>query len=319
MRVFIAGGAGLIGSSLASGLSDTGFSVSIGVRRHVAPEAYGPPFTVISLADSNIEILASVLQNYDVVINCVGVSNSACETDLSMAFHSNAIFSSKLAEAAVASRSVSQIIYLSTVSVYGPQPPGSAISEFSPPQASHPYGVSHIAGERLQQWQTRGTRVIETVLRVSNVVGAPGPSFKGETTTFPYSATKSAVIDSLIELRSDGLAKRDWISLSDIVTVVRNIITSPRIVDRRIINVCSGEVLGSAELAQTIATEVSKQTGRSVPLALGTEVDETARAWNFANQAAQKALGRPFENIETAVRELVKYALAKSGPEGSAF
>jgi nucleoside-diphosphate-sugar epimerase len=144
MKIFIAGGAGYIGSVLVPLLLEHGYEVEVGdslwFGRHLPPE-------VMVHERDLFDCTAEEFARYDQVIFLAGLSNDPmAEFSPSLNFIHNAALPSYLAYIAKQA-GVRRFIYASSCSVYG-YTVNELYDESSPVTCGYPYGISKLQGER---------------------------------------------------------------------------------------------------------------------------------------------------------------------------
>ena len=98
MKILITGSTGLLGSRIASFLSDIGHTIILGSRDPtLTTKLFG--CNIVKLDFSNVHLLASICQSIDVVIHCSGMNASDSISDPYDAFTSNSLYAANLAQA----------------------------------------------------------------------------------------------------------------------------------------------------------------------------------------------------------------------------
>lgn len=135
------------------------------------------------------------------------------------------------------------VVQVSSFSVYGGQP--VPFHEGTEPRPREVYGASKLAQELC--WSDYGGPL--TVLRLSSVYGAAMRLDEAETTVIAKIA-KAARDGEVFDVYEDGLQDRDFVHVGDVAACVSAALQS-RPVERRLVNVCSGErtsILEACEL-----------------------------------------------------------------------
>ena len=178
MKILVTGAAGFIGSQLAERLVSAGhevigvdnmlnnYSVRIKESNFDSVIQAGCDFVVCDLAQDSLE---SVLVDVDVVYHCAAQPGLSDLVDLSDFVTNNVIATDKLLRAMIDCRGLSSnLIYISTSSVYGSKAVGAESSETKPTSY---YGVTKLAAEHLVMAATRQERIKACALRLFSVYG----------------------------------------------------------------------------------------------------------------------------------------------------
>ncbi|MBI2144014.1 NAD(P)-dependent oxidoreductase [Candidatus Woesearchaeota archaeon] len=139
---------------------------------------------------------------------------------------------------------VSQLIYFSTVDVYGLIPEGMVISESLQPNPDDYYALSKLAGEFILKRALSGSQAAFLSLRLSGVYG-PGDGGK---------STVGALLSSLartgkIKVFGDGRDTRDFVFVDDACKLVEDAI---RHKTSGVVNVATGKSRSIAEIANLV-------------------------------------------------------------------
>lgn len=227
MHVFVAGGAGYIGSCTTEYLLDHGHEVTVfdallnGHRAAVDPRAH--------FIQGNLSDLAS-LQGAMASAKPDGVIHFAAfiEVGESMKdpikyFRNNVANAINLCQAA-SDNGVRKVVFSSTAAVYG-MPEHFPISEEEPKAPINPYGESKLMFEKVLSWQHRLCGLQYTALRYFNAAGATrlhGEDHHPETHLIPLimqaatGARKSISIFGEDYDTPDGTCIRDYIHVLDL-------------------------------------------------------------------------------------------------------
>ena len=215
MRVFVAGGAGFIGSSLTKVLLEAQHEVTVLDNlskgfRGLVPE--GARFIEGDLRDE--EQLRGWLRGHDAVINMaafIEVGRSVLEPVL---FAENNIVNSVRLLEAMHKSDVSKIVFSSSATVYG-TPKRLPISEEDPlGTQSNPYGASKVSTEAFVATYNSLYGMDAIILRYFNPYG-PNELHEPETHAIP-NFVKSVLAKKAIPLYWNGEQIRDFIYVDDL-------------------------------------------------------------------------------------------------------
>lgn len=222
MRFLITGGRGFIGGRLAVHLSKAGHSVVIGSRsKHDAPE-WLPKAESLQMDWGSLAALRDACTNVDVVIHAAGMNSMDCQRDPLAALEFNGTATARLARAA-SEMKVTTFIYLSTAHVYSSLLVGQ-FNENTTPNNSHPYGTSHLAGEKAILDSTLGSKMNRFVLRFSNVYGAPTYVDSNSWVLLVNDLCLQAVTLNKIAIESNGSIQRNFLTMTDACSVIESLV-----------------------------------------------------------------------------------------------
>ncbi len=225
-RVLITGGFGYLGGRIARELINRGdYIVRLGTRKQSAPPPWLPEAEVATMDVADEASLRDALQDVQRVVHLAAMNEHECVRDPVEATRVNTIGTQKLLDTAI-NASVGRFIYFSTAHVYGALQ--GIISESTVPRPTHPYAVTHRAAEDFVL-AAHDKRLIDgVVLRLSNGFGAPTHADIERWTLLVNDLARQAVCTKQMALKSYGLQKRDFITLSDVGRAVHHVLTLTR-------------------------------------------------------------------------------------------
>lgn len=302
MKIFVAGGAGYIGSRLAPDLLVHHYDVTVAdlmwFGNHL-PEG-------VNLIEKDIfDLTSKDLDGFDQVIFLGGVSNDPmAEFSPSTNFISNAAAPGYLAYIAKEA-CVRRYIYADSCSVYG-YTVDQLYSETDPVTCSYPYGISKLQGEfGAMQLQDDSFSVI--CLRQGTVSGySPRMRFDLIINTMYM----SAMTQKKITVNNPSIW-RPILAIEDaVMAYIRSIQADPNI--SGVFNVASGNFT-VGQVADRIWETLSQKFGLQIDMEI--KNIEDYRNYKVTTQKAQNILGTKFKgSIESVLSEL-----AQNFPEGFDF
>ncbi|PJZ61801.1 NAD-dependent epimerase/dehydratase family protein [Leptospira adleri] len=149
----------------------------------------------------------------DLIIHTAGMNAQDCSSDPAGAFAANAVNTGNLLKSATRKK-VGKFVYISTAHVYSNNLM-DLISESTPVTNTHPYASSHKAGEDLAMYYDSLNKLESVVFRLSNSYGPPVDENAHCWNLLIPDLCRQAVIDNKIVLRTNGLQRRNFISLKD--------------------------------------------------------------------------------------------------------
>ena len=174
MHIFVAGGAGYIGSCCCEYLLDQGHQVSVfdalltGYRQAVDPRA---EFIEGNLSDyAAIEAAIRKTRPDGLIHFAAFIEVGESMLDPLKYFRNNVANALNLCQAAVENQ-VPKLVFSSTAAVYG-MPESIPVSETEPTVPINPYGEAKLMFERILAWQHRLKGLPYCALRYFNAAGA---------------------------------------------------------------------------------------------------------------------------------------------------
>jgi UDP-glucose 4-epimerase len=237
-RILVTGGTGFAGGRIcASFAGSKECEILVGSRSVTPPRDWCGPGSMVALNWSSADSLAESCAGVDVIVHLAALNDRECAADPVAALEVNAVNTARLVQAA-RQCSVGEFIYFSTIHVYGGTLTG-AIDEGVCPRSVHPYATSHRAAEDVVLAAAPGLSTV--VFRLSNAFGCPARPGVNAWHLLVNDLCRQAVMERSMTLRSSGLQHRDFITMHDVVRLVRHAVdpTSGRSMEG-IYNVGSG-------------------------------------------------------------------------------
>lgn len=260
MKILVTGGFGYLGGRLAQALCARGHSVVLGSRRAERAPTWLPQAEVARLEWDAVDRLREVCSRVDAVAHLAGVNAQDSATDPAAAAAFNGGATARLVQAATTERSA-RFLYVSTGHVYASSLRGT-ISESTIPIATHPYATSHLAGEDVVRRTHAARKIDGIVVRLSNAFGAPAGIDADCWTLLANDLCRQAVQTGRMVLRSTGLQRRDFISMTEACGALAHLLELPaeRLGDG-LFNVGGGWSPTVLEMTERLADRVALATG----------------------------------------------------------
>lgn len=226
-RILITGGFGYVGGRVAQALAmlpDT--HVVLGTRRPGGKPSWLPSAFVVTTLWSDPERLRQACAGADTVLHLAAMNEVEAARNPAAALEANGVATARLVEAAKAEK-VERFIYLSTAHVYG-APLVGKIDETTYPRPVHPYATSHRAAEDVVLAAHDAGALDGIVVRLSNSFGAPAHPAVDRWTLLVNDLCRQAVTTRQISLRSTGLQRRDFVTLTDVGKAMVHLVSLPR-------------------------------------------------------------------------------------------
>lgn len=226
MKLLITGGFGYLGGRLAQYLATReNYEIILGTRKQVKTPEWLPRAKVEQTQWRDLASLEKNCKGVDVIVHLAGMNAQDCAADPLAALEVNAVATARLLRAAVRQR-VKRFIYLSTAHVYG-NPLSGDITEETCPVSLHPYATSHRAGEDVVRAAHQQGKIEGVVIRLSNAFGPPAHIDVNCWMLLVNDLCKQAVTTGCMVLRSSGLQRRDFITLTDACKASRHLLELP--------------------------------------------------------------------------------------------
>ena len=240
MKIWITGCAGFLGRRLARTFTDSGSEV-VGLSRRSCADITQSVVVDLSSNDAVGVIRETVASAGapDVLIHAA--SKQPGSGSLSDFVRANVQTSFNLLQG-LSEYPPKQVIYTSTLSVYGPGL-SCPVSENAPAVAPQPYPASkRWAEEVMQCW--KGCQV--TVFRMPSLYG------RGQADSFIDGLARLATRGEPLELYSRGELLRDALHVSDVVAAIQSCINQPPSVQFSLMNLGCGRPISTEEYATTL-------------------------------------------------------------------
>ncbi|MBP5299940.1 MAG: UDP-glucose 4-epimerase GalE [Victivallales bacterium] len=316
MHVFVAGGAGYIGSCTTEYLLDHGHEVTVfdallnGHRSAVDPRA---KFIQGNLADLNaIEAAVEAAKPDGIIHFAAFIEVGESMADPLKYFRNNVANAINLCQAAV-DHGVQKVVFSSTAAVYG-IPEQFPICETLPKNPINPYGDSKLMFERILSWAHRAKGLKYTALRYFNAAGATelhGEDHHPETHLIPLvmkaalGERKSISVFGTHYPTPDGTCIRDYVHVLDLAQAHLLALQS---------DFC-GELnlgTGGGNSVMQVIDAVRRVSGREVPVDYAEpRAGDPARLIADSSEARRILGWEPqFEDLDVIVESAWKWKLA---------
>lgn len=313
MRVFVAGGAGYIGSACTEYLLDRGYEVTVFddlITGHV--EAVDPRAKFIKANLADRENLKKVVKegNYDAIMHFAAFSLvGESMKNPSKYFNNNLANAINLADAAVEG-GVKTFVFSSTAATFG-EPKEIPIKEDAPQLPINPYGESKLCFEKVLNWYSKIYGLKYAALRYFNAAGATekyGEDHNPETHLIPIllqvaqGKREKAMLFGDDYDTPDGTCIRDYIHILDLAQAHEKALYAPK----------SGHYnlgTGSGLSVMQILEAARKVTGHPIPAeVVPRRPGDPPRLIADSTRAHQELGWKPqFENAEAIIASVWKW------------
>ena len=290
----VTGGAGFIGSHIASALSAGGARVrvlddlSTGHRENI--DEIGGDIDFIEGSVAHESLLAKTLEGVELVFHEAAIPSVPRSVESPRQSHIASVDGTFSLLLAARDKGVRRVVYAASSSAYGDQPTLPKSEEMRPDPLS-PYAVAKLVGEYYCQVFTRCYGLETVSLRYFNVFGPrqdPGSQYSGVVSRF-ISALLSGERPVIY---GDGEQSRDFTYIDNVVAANLSAATSSGAVGK-VINVANGERVTLNQLLD----ELKQLTGKQDVTAEYLE----PRVGDVRHSLADNSLAREFLGYESKV------------------
>ena len=197
------------------------------VRPHLRDQSPLPAWatnhstTIGDLRDEAVRRRA--LDGADVVIHLATRGYSTSQPPTASELEAERLASVELVRDA-ADSGVSRFIFISSIHVYGDALIG-AVTGSTSPQPTTDYGRSRLQLERELTRQSETTAMTRVILRMANTFGIPAMTQPATWDLLVHDLCRQAVVSNRLVLHSNGTGYRNFLALSDAVSVIAEVAT----------------------------------------------------------------------------------------------
>jgi UDP-glucose 4-epimerase len=206
---------------------------------------------------------------------------------------------------------VKRFIYLSTAHVYG-SPLTGVITEENCPISLHPYATSHRAGEDVVRFAHQRGEIEGIVIRLSNAYGAPAHKDANCWMLLVNDLCRQAVTTRRMVLRSSGLQKRDFITLTDACAAIMHLLELPDDeLSDGLFNVGGAWSPTIMELSIVLRERAERKLAAEVSFSsLPTEVGEAVPSLNYCIHKLLQTSFKPSANHQAEIDHLLDFCIS---------
>ena len=309
MKVLVTGASGYLGSRICEFLSIEGEYEVHRLSREVSD---GPHHTIFRpMVDrTDAETLRSYCDGIDAIVHTAGINAAGCIRDPKLAFEFNVGFTKKLLSAAIEC-SVNKFVYFSTAHVYG-SPLVGRLTESTVVNPMHPYAVSRKAAEHLVIEAAEREDIGGVVLRLSNAYGPPVSMHPDCWGLVFNDLSKQAVEKQKLILKTTGLQRRDFITISEVCRVVKHFLQLSRCkLDYSVFNVGGDWPLTIVDVAELISERVNACLGFSPEIIRQRDGQmQTSKDLQYDRSRLQASGFIPIDNRVSELDALIDFCFA---------
>ena len=270
MKILVTGGAGYVGSVVASQLVETGHETVVLDNLSKGHEDAIPAGARLVWGDLLDEgfVRETLVEGFDGVLHFAALSLVAESVDEPERYYRNNVGGTLNLLDAMNGAGVTRLVFSSTAAVYG-EPEEVPIPETAPTVPTNPYGASKLAVDGMIRAVSQARGLAATSLRYFNVAGASGrfgEDHHPETHLIPLVLQAAAGTRDSVKLfgtdypTRDGTAVRDYIHIEDLGMAHLMALEAARPGEHRVYNRGNGAGFSVLEVVEA----ASRVTGRRI-------------------------------------------------------
>jgi UDP-glucose 4-epimerase len=312
-NILIIGASGYIGSRLSYLLAKSGYAVTALCYPGI-PDSSEWKSLMANVIVGDITSFDTVNEltndEYDLAIHLVSLDHTDSNKEPNLVNTINVMPIWNLLELFKEKNTLKQMIYFSTVHVYGSLPSGE-FDEQQKVKPNTPYGLTHFLSENICNMYNLNSDMKCVNLRLSNSYGSPILSESNCWSLVINDLCRSAFRDGRIIIKSDGTALRDFIHYRDIFGAIQQLIKSDMDANDTTYHLSSGNTYSILELASFVKKVYSERYGRKAEIIIKKSKRSILHESNNRYLVSNKkitALGfKPKVSIKSGINELFEY------------
>ena len=224
--LLLTGGTGYLGGRLAKALSATGWRLRLAFHpRLESPSAWTHDYEQLPMDLCSTDGFARACEGVTSILHLGGLNEIESLANPEQATLVNTVGTLRLLSAAE-SAGVTRFLFLSTAHVYG-APLVGTFSESTLTRPTHPYAISKRSAEDYVLAAHDRGALTGIVVRLSNAFGCPADPDIRRWTLIVNDLCRQAVVNRKLVLRSSGLQRRDFVTITDVWRAVEHLLTQP--------------------------------------------------------------------------------------------
>jgi UDP-glucose 4-epimerase len=302
--ILITGAEGYIGSHLVNKFKNTTNTIIplvFNLPSHL--EHWRSEFNLIECDITQPKDLKKIIPIIDIIIHLAALNEVHCIKDPLKALITNGYGTRNMLDAAK-EIDCELFIYFSTLQVYGKELHGE-INVKTPILAHNDYALTHYVAEQYCKLYASNFSMNTSVLRPSNIFGAPIDVKVDRWTLVPASFCQAALENNKIILRSSGKQKRDFIDLNYIYKAVNYLINNYT-KGYNIYNLSSETSFTILEIAEIVKSTVESELNKKISIVCESNFPLKSNYFRVENNLLKPP--QKIEIKEALIREIKKTA-----------
>ena len=302
--VLLVGGFGNLGGRIAAHLSQfQDHQIVLASRKKQAAPLWAKDAQTIQLDVTDPTTFTTIPKSVNCIIQLAATNDVDSAQSPELARIVTTEGTASLLNAAI-HNGIERFVYFSTAHVYG-APLQGTFNESSPTHAVHPYATTHLEAESAvtaahESGDIQGIRV-----RLSNGFGRPMAYEAADWRTLTSDLCRQAVVEKRMEMRTDGLQERNFITKTDIARAVQHLIALPKTdVSNGLFNLGGSKSQTLLAMANMIQERAQNKFGVEIPLHRPEPTNTDSQQLNFD---VHKLLNTGFSLTEDTLGEIDEF------------
>jgi len=267
MRIFITGASGYVGGELLFELKARGHEIWCTTRNKLPPP--GVPANRHLTHDLRYPF-PFAHNDFDLIIHAAG-ANDIQSKDFEQALGLTVLTARRCAEFA-ARQKFPRLLYISTFQVYGSIQ--GCIDEQTTCYPRNDYALTHLFAEQSIEQIGRVHDFHYVFARPANICGVPRAGLMQRWTLVPGCFCRDALERGRIQVHSDAVQQRDFLSLSEVSRQLADVVADFESYPNGPLNICSGVSISIADVASIAAERSAVVLGKPCDLQFLVPPDE---------------------------------------------
>jgi UDP-glucose 4-epimerase len=299
--VLLVGGFGNLGGRIAAHLSQfQNHQIVLASRKKQAAPLWAKDAQTIQLDVTDPTTFTNIPKSVNCIVQLAATNDVDSAQNPELARTVTTEGTASLLNAAI-HNGIERFVYFSTAHVYG-APLQGTFTESSPTHAVHPYATTHLQAELAVGAAHERGEILGIRVRLSNGFGRPMTYEAADWRTLTSDLCRQAVLEKRMEMRTDGLQERNFITKTDIARAVQHLIALPKTdVSNGLFNLGGSGSQTLLAMANMIQERAQKKFGVEIPLHRPEPTNTDSQHLNFD---IHKLLNTGFMLTENALREI---------------
>lgn len=264
--VLLVGGFGNLGGRIAAHLATFNeYDIVLASRKYQTAPDWAKNAQTIQLDLTDPSTFSNIPKSVNCIIQLAGTNDLDSAQNPGRAHSVTTEGTTALLNHAV-HNGIERFVYFSTAHVYGAPLVGN-FTETSSTSPVHPYATTHLEAELAVAAAHEQGKILGIRIRLSNGFGRPMTYGAADWRTLTSDLCRQAVLEKRMEMRTDGLQERNFITKTDIARAVRHLIELPKTqVGNGLFNLGGSQSQTLLAMAKMIQRQAQKKFGVEIPL-----------------------------------------------------
>ena len=264
--VLLVGGFGNLGGRIAAHLSQfQDHQIILASRKKQAAPLWAKDAQTIQLDVTDPTTFTNIPKSVNCIVQLAATNDVDSAQNPELARSVTTEGTASLLNAAI-HNGIERFVYFSTAHVYG-APLQGMFTESSTTHAVHPYATTHLEAESAVAAAHENRDIQGIRVRLSNGFGRPMAYEAADWRTLTSDLCRQAVVEKRMEMRTDGLQERNFITKTDIARAVQHLIALPTsLTSDGLFNLGGSQSQSLLAMATTIQERAQKKYSAEIPL-----------------------------------------------------